>query len=366
MTPSRHAPRLIVALLLAAVALTLLILSPFWVAIFFAAVLAAAFRPWMEWCSARLRGRRELAAGLLTLALVVVVVAPVVTFGAVAVRGALDGVAWLREALNSEGIWGLVSRLPGPLENLARRVVEAIPDPQQRLQELAGEQGGQAAAAVGGVLAATGSLLFQAVMMLVGFFFFLVDGSRLVAWLDRHVPLEPGQLRQLLTEFRQTSVSVLWSTLATAGIQTLAAFVGYLLFGAPRLLFLTAATFVLAMIPAAGGAFMVVLAGVLQIAAGEAVRGGLLVAWGVVVVSLSDNIARPFLLKGGMELHGGVVFFALLGGLAVFGAIGLVIGPLAVTFLIAVMRMYEREFSGVRELVVPPAREPGDVREPPR
>ena len=67
-----------------------------------------------------------------------------------------------------------------------------------------------------------------------------------------------------------------------------------------------------------------------------------------------------------MELHGGVIFFALLGGLAVFGAIGLVIGPLAVTFLLAVMRMYEREFSGAGDLLLPPAREPGDAREPPR
>ena len=344
-SPGQHAPRFIVALLLAAVALTLVILRPFWVAVFLAAVLAAAFRPWMEWLSNRFRGRRNAAATLLSIGLVVVVVAPVVTFGAVAVQGALEGFRWFREAIDNEGIWGLVSRLPGPLEDLARKVVAAVPRPQQQLQELAGSQGGEAASAVGGVLVATGSLLLQSAMMLVAFFFFLVDGARLVAWLDRHVPLQPGQLRQLLTEFRQTSVSVLWATLATAGIQTVTALVGYLIFGAPRIVFLTAATFVVAMIPAAGGAFVVVLAGVIQIAAGESVRGALLVAWGLVVVSLVDNVARPYLLKGGMELHGGVVFFALLGGLAVFGAIGLVIGPLAVTFLLAVMKIYEREFS---------------------
>ncbi|MFT3917668.1 MAG: AI-2E family transporter [Anaeromyxobacteraceae bacterium] len=363
---SRHAPRLIVALLLAALALTGAILLPFWVAIFFAAVLTAAFRPWMEWLTAKLRGRREAAAAILTVALVVVVVAPIATFGTMAVRGALDGLTWLREALDSEGIGGLLARLPGPLEQLARKLVAAIPQPQAQLQKLAGEQGGQAAAAVGGVLAATGSFLFQATMMLVAFFFLLVDGARLVAWLDRHVPLGPGQFRQLLTEFRQTSVSVLFATVATAGIQTVTAFVGYLVFGAPRIAFLTAATFVVAMIPAAGGAFMVVFAGILMIAGGDTISGALLIGWGVVVVSIMDNVARPFLLKGGMELHGGVVFFALLGGLAVFGAIGLVIGPLAVTFLVSVMRMYEREFSPAGELVVPPLREEGDAREPPR
>jgi predicted PurR-regulated permease PerM len=64
----------------------------------------------------------------------------------------------------------------------------------------------------------------------------------------------------------------------------------------------------------------------------------------VAVVGISDNFARPWLLKGGMELHGGLVFFALLGGLAVFGGIGLLLGPLILTFLITVTRLYRREF----------------------
>jgi predicted PurR-regulated permease PerM len=62
-------------------------------------------------------------------------------------------------------------------------------------------------------------------------------------------------------------------------------------------------------------------------------------------VGLIDNLARPFLLKGGMALHGGIVFFSLLGGLAVFGGVGLVVGPLVVTFLVTVLNMYQREFA---------------------
>jgi predicted PurR-regulated permease PerM len=360
-----HAPRLIVALLLAALVLALAIVAPFWEALFIAAVLAAALRPPFEWVARRLGGRRNIAAALTTLGLVVVVVAPFATFGAVIVQNALEGLQWLRDAIDSEGIWGLVARLPGPVEGLVRKVVAAIPHPGQELQRFAA-QGGQAAAAVGGVLAATGSLLLRAVLALVAFFFLLVDGPRLVDWADRHVPLQQGQLRQLLNEFRQTSASVLTATLATAGLQTVAAFAGYLLFGAPRVAFLTAATFVIALVPAAGASIMVVLAGILQIAAGHTISGVLLAVWGVAVVSMVDNIVRPYLLRGGTALHGGVIFFALLGGLAAFGAMGLLIGPLAVTFLLSVVRMYEREFSGVPDLLVPPERLPGDVREPPR
>jgi predicted PurR-regulated permease PerM len=342
-----HARRLLVALLVIAVALTVVVISPFWVAIFFAAVLTAALRPAMEWLSRLLRGRRSIAAGILTVAVLLAVVLPVAGLGAIVVQQALDGIQWLREALRSEGIAGLVARLPGPAEDVARRILEAVPRPQQQIQKVVGEQSGQAAGAVATLLAATGSAAFQTTMMLIAMFFLLLDGARLVGWLDRHVPLKPGQLRQLVEDFRTTSVSVLVATLATAGIQTATAVVGYLVFRAPSPLLLALATFVVAMIPAVGGASVVVVTGIVQIATGHPVSGGLLVLWGLAVVSIVDNVARPYLLKGGMELHGGVVFFALLGGLSVFGAIGLVIGPLVLTFLLAALRMYEREYGRI-------------------
>jgi predicted PurR-regulated permease PerM len=346
MPTETHARRFIVLLLVAAAALTVLLVTPFWAALFLAAVIAAALRSWMEWLSRHLGGRRALAAGILTLGVLLAVILPFGGFGALVIGQILTGVQWFREALQSEGITGLVARLPGPIEDFARRALEALPDPQRQLQQLAGAQGGQAAAAVGGFLAATGSAVFQATMMLIALFFFLVDGHLLIGWLDARVPLRPGQFRELVDDFRRTSVSVLVATLATAGIQTATALVGYLIARAPNPVFLTFATFIVALIPAVGGAAMAVIVGLVLLATGHPVAGVFLLAWGILVVSLVDNVARPFLLKGGMELNGGVVFFPLLGGPAVFGGIGLVIGPLVVTFLLSTVKMYRREFGG--------------------
>jgi predicted PurR-regulated permease PerM len=345
---SVHAQRLLVFLVLAAVALTVILVRPFWVALFLGAVFAATLRPAMEWLTRQFRGRRQPAAALLTLGVLLAVVLPLAGLGAALVREVLNGIQWLREALASEGVWGLIQRLPGPAEELAGRILEAIPEPEEVLRQLA-SQGGQAAAAVGGVLAATGSAVFQTVMFLIALFFFLVDGGRFVTWIDAQVPLRPGQFRALLEDFRKTSGSVLVATLATAGIQTATALVGYLIARAPNPLFLGILTFVIALVPALGGAFMVVATGILLFATGHPIAGGFLVIWGAAVVSLVDNVARPYLLKGGMQLHGGVVFFALLGGLAVFGGVGLLIGPLVVTFLIAALRLYRREFGSPGE-----------------
>jgi predicted PurR-regulated permease PerM len=330
-------------MLVVAIALTASLVWPFWVAFFLAAVISATLRSWMEWLARKLRGRRELAAAILTIGVLLAVVLPIALMGTLLVREVLEGVEWLRELFASEGIGGILRRLPDPLERAAGKLIEAVPQPQQQIQQIA-TQGQQAAGVVATVIGATGTAVFQTVMMLIALFFLLVDGSRLVGWLDRHVPLRPGLLRELLEEFRKTSISVLTSTLATAGIQTLTALVGYLIARAPNVIFFTLATFVFALVPALGGAFVVVAVGLVLLATGHLLGGVFLIAWGAAVVSLIDNVARPYLLKGGMELHGGVVFFALLGGLAMFGGVGLVLGPLIVTFLLAVLKMYEREY----------------------
>ncbi len=342
--PKTHARRFLVALVLLALALTILLVRPFWVPFALAAALAAALRRPTEWLADRFRGRRQLAAAVVVLGVLLAVVLPIAGVGAIIVREVLLGAEWFRNLLESEGVAGILHRLPGPLETALRRILSAIPDPQAELQHLAGARGGEAAGAVASVLTATGGAVFDAAMMLIALFFFLADGHRLVAWLDEHVPLGPGRFRRLVEEFRKTSVSVIWATLATAGIQTATGVVGYLIARAPNVLFLAIGTFVLALIPALGGAFMIVGVGILLLATGKVLAGVFLIVWGVGVVSIVDNVARPYLLKGGMELHGGIVFFALLGGLAAFGAIGLVLGPLILTFLLSVLSMYEREY----------------------
>ena len=60
-------------------------------------------------------------------------------------------------------------------------------------------------------------------------------------------------------------------------------------------------------------------------------------------MGLIDNVVKPYLIRGGIELHGAVVFFALLGGLSYFGPVGLIAGPLVVSFFLAVIRMWDRD-----------------------
>ncbi|HSN14466.1 MAG TPA: AI-2E family transporter, partial [Anaeromyxobacteraceae bacterium] len=194
------ARRVLLALTLAALVLSALLVRPFWGAALVAAVLAAVLRPAMEWLAVRLRRRRNLAAILITLGLFLAVAVPLATLATILVAEAIQGVAWLRAALESQGVVGLLEHLPAALRPVAEQLLGALPRAQEELQGLVGARSGQAAAYFGGVLAATGSAILQSAMALILFYFLLVDGTRLVSWSEESLPLPPGQLRAMLVE----------------------------------------------------------------------------------------------------------------------------------------------------------------------
>jgi len=338
------ARRFLFALLVATLALVAYVAWPIAEALFLAAVLAVALAPAQKRLARWLRGRRQASSAILVVAVLLLVIGPILAMSAVAVREATGGVRFLIETVRSEGTSGLVQRLPAPLDEYATRALAYLGDLDATLNSQVKQQGPKAATAVGAALAATGSLLFQLAMMLIALFFMLVSGRELVAWIDGASPLRRGQTRELLEDCRKVSYAVLYSTLITAGVQTLAALVGYLIAGVPHAMFFTGVTFFFALIPAIGAATVCVGAALILLATGHPYIAGFLAVWGVVVVGLIDNVAKPYLIKGDLEMHGAVVFFALVGGIGAFGMVGLLVGPLAVAMMLTLLRMYRRDY----------------------
>ncbi len=344
MVPARTAHAVLVILAILAVALLFVIARPFATAFFVAAVLAGALSPWMTRLAELLGGRRKVAAGVLTLAVLVALVGPLSALGAVLAPQIASGIAWVREALQSKGMAGLTERVPEALRPLVERIEQAIPSTMESVQEVVTAEGGKAAAVLGNLLSATGAFILHSVMMLVALYFLLLDGPSLVGWLNRAIPLKRGQVTELLREFRQVTVTVLLSTIATAGVQSVIALAGYLVARVPNPVFFVVTTFVLALVPFVGATLVVVAVGVLRMLTGHVVAGTFLVIWGLGVVGMIDNVLKPIFIRGGVPIHGAVIFFALFGGLMVFGPVGFLVGPLAVSFLVAVVRMYRRDW----------------------
>jgi predicted PurR-regulated permease PerM len=338
-------------LVLLSLGLLALVIWPLLAALFLASVLASALHPWQDRLARRLGNRMRVAAGILTVGVVVALVVPLAFIGSVVVQEVIEWVGIVRTAFEQAGIEGVIELLPERLRGVARSLVRRTPLGNVELQGVSAP-GGRAAALFGDVLGATTRLLIQTVLMLVMLFFLLVDGRALVLWLSKVMPLPVGQFRELLREIQKVSHSVLVSSIATAAVQTVAALAGYLIARVPHPFFFALVTFFFALIPLIGAGGISLVLGIVLLLTGRLLAGGFLVVWAILVVGLADNLVKPLLIRAELHLHGAVVFFSLLGGLLALGPIGLLVGPMAVTFFLALMRILQRGSSPVSDVAL--------------
>jgi predicted PurR-regulated permease PerM len=345
--------RFLVLLIAAATVLLAILIRPLASALLAAAVLAGVFYPLQKRLTRKLKNSPTLSASLLVFLVVIVIVGPILGLSAFVVDEGSKGVKFVSDTVQSEGVAGLIEHLPQSVRGPAHEVVHQVErrlgsDVGKTVTEQVQQQGAGAAAAVGRAVAATWQFVFSATMMLIALFFLLVQGSELVAWLDSVLPLAKGQTRELLTEFKQVSYAVVVATVVTAAVQAAAALIGFLISQVPHPIFFATITFFGAFIPAIGAATFSLLAALILLVTGHPYWALFLAIWSVTVVALIDNVVKPLLAKGSMNMPGAVVFFSLIGGLSAFGPIGLMLGPLTVAFFVALLRIYRRDISGER------------------
>jgi len=339
----RPAPLFFLVLLVGAALLVAAVIAPMIRELLLAVVLASVLWPLQVWLTRYLRWR-GVAAGVICFGVIVVVLGPLAMLGAVVVRDGSDGVQFLLDTVHSRALADLVDWLP---ESARHAVLEGIDGLPRDLGEAVGQIGVGGKAVSASVLA-TGSFLVHSVLMLLALFFSLTHGAQLVTWLDDVSPLGRGQTRELLATMKRVSASIVISTITTSAVQAIAALIGFYIAGVPSPIFFASVTFIAAFIPAVGAAVVSLGAALVLYVTGHPYMAIFLAIWGVVVVGLVDNVVKPLLIKRGMEIHGGVVLFSLLGGLATFGAIGLLVGPLVVSMFLALLAMYHRDFSPQR------------------
>lgn len=335
-----------VALVVVAVALFAIVLWPFVEALFLAAVLAGALYAWQKRLAARLGGRKKLSAALLSVCTVLLVLVPTGAISVVLVQEAVEGGRFVASAMQEGGVVGLVGKLPPPVNGYARMLLEKAPvEPQeldQAVRDKVKSQQDKAGHFIQRALAMTATFTVQTALLVIALFFLLIDGQRLAAWCEEASPLREGQASELLLEFKSVSVSVMVSSLATGVIQTIVALAGYLIAGVPKPWFFAVVTFFMSFVPAIGAGGTSFVATLVLLAMGKLGMAIFLGIWGTVAVALSDNVVKPWLAKDEAHMHGAVLFFAMVGGMAAFGAIGLIVGPLIVSFLLTLVRIRKR------------------------
>jgi predicted PurR-regulated permease PerM len=178
-------------------------------------------------------------------------------------------------------------------------------------------------------------------LTIFSFFFFLMNGPAWARSLQRALPLEPSHAERLLDLAGQTISVVFRGVLLTAAAQATAAGLGYWAAGAPVPVLLSVATFVAALIPVVGSASVWVPTAVGLFVAGHQQAAVGLAVYGTFFVSLLDNFLRPFLIGRRMKLPLLWLFLAIIGGLKLFGFLGVVFGPMVLALALALYRIYQ-------------------------
>jgi len=181
----------------------------------------------------------------------------------------------------------------------------------------------------------------------VGFFFtllslyyFFKDGSHLFARLKEIVPLPSKERDLLIQRFRDMIYATIYGGLLIAMIQGLLGGLSFWVLGLPSPIFWGTAMALLSFIPIGGTALIWVPAAIILLIEGAVLKGLLLLGMGVFVISMVDNLLRPFFISTRTNIHPLLLFFAVLGGVQAFGLIGFVAGPLVATLFLTLIEIY--------------------------
>lgn len=352
-SPSRAARVNFMVLFAVAVAFAAYVAWPFRVPLFLALVLASVLHGVYEWVVRRLRGRRAPAALLSAFGLLVVIIGPVAAIVGFLAGQLVKGLTFVRDQLGVGSVDELQRGVLSPrAEEWLDRTLAALHMSREQLEGLARNAASSAEQVVQQVLRGSSEVVLHTAIMLIAFYFFLVEGQRIVSFLERMSPLAERHTRDLIEEFRSVSrASILGAALA-AMFQGLAATVGFFLTGVPHAIFFGLLTLFASFVPVIGTLLVWVPAVALLWLSGHHVAAPALAVWCVLFVLGAEQVGKPFMmraiLRGGEEMHTGLVFLSLLGGIEMFGLVGLVLGPLAIAFFLAMVRIYDRDFRSGR------------------
>ena len=326
-------------LLLAAVSIAFFwILLPFYGAVFWGAVLAIIFAPLQRRLTAGLRGRNNVAALLTLLLVLVLVILPLTIITASLINQGASLYDSIRSGQLNFGVYfqRAVDALPPYVRTLLAKVdLTSIADLQEKLSASALQASQFVATRALSIGQNTAQFVISFGIMLYLLFFLLRDGPRLSRKIRTAVPLSDLYKQHLIQKFTTVVRATVKGNVAVALVQgTLGGGIFAVLGIQGALLWVVIMAF-LSLLPAVGAGLIWAPVAVYFLLTGSTVTGLVLIGFGVLVIGMVDNVLRPILVGKDTQMPDYVVLISTLGGMALFGLNGFVIGPLIAALFIA-------------------------------
>jgi predicted PurR-regulated permease PerM len=331
-----------------------LIISPFITAITWAVILAILVYPLYAWLLKVLRGRATLAAIVVMVFITLLVIVPGFELAWFLSDEAASLVQSVRTLVSDDGKqewlakpW--VQQLVGWWNMVSFSLIDFKINWKEGLV-----QGAQASSAflvskVTGV--AQNVLLFTVnfVIALLTLFFLLRDGPQFLHKIRRLLPMDQEHQQRLLKNIVDAVLAVIHGSLVVAMVQGLLAGLAFWILGVPFAALWGVVTAFVALLPVGGSTLVSIPVSIYLFLQGETIRAIILLAWGLGVVGTIDNVLKPLLIGNRLGLPVLFLFFGILGGIALFGPVGIVLGPAIFALLRALLDLYLEEYASAEQ-----------------
>ncbi len=324
------------------------LVEPFLIPIFMAVVLVVVAGPFYQLVLRLVGGRRALASGLTCLSLSCLIALPFFLLVGVLASQALDLYNTVSHLLSGDQLEKIFQAGLGRLTPYMDHLEKILGYDQSDLLKQAGELVRQVSNLLYANLASlvrgfTSVVIGFALLLFVAFYLFM-DGGEMADKAFALSPL-PLQLNQRVRDDILASLrSTLKGTVVLSLIQGLAAGVGFGVFGVPNALFWGTVMVFSSVVPLVGTALVWLPAGIYLLVLGNLGQAIGVMVWCEIASLVCDNILRPKLLGGQGNVHPLLTFFSVLGGLSLFGMVGLILGPLLLAIMLSLMDVYRRYF----------------------
>ena len=334
-------------LTLLVVGVAFVITRPFLYPVAAAIVLAVVFNPIHQHILKYVKGRSGRAALLSTLTLLFVFGIPLLIIVSLAANEAVNAAQYLTRKSSEEGgiALFLTTIADRGLRFLGRWIDLSNFDVRGAITSHVQQAGvwmlGSGAEIVGGFA----RLFVNSIITLVIVFFLFRDGR---GWIQRAVemiPLSPEQANRLIRNISDTIVANVYGILSVGIVQGFLTGVAVAIAGVQSPLLLGLGAAFASVIPVVGAGLVWVPVGLYLIFTGATWKGVFVLAWGATVISAADNIVRPWVVSGKVQLHPLVLLFFILGGVEAFGFLGLFLGPVIASVMAVLLALFREELS---------------------
>ena len=323
-----------------------LILTPFLSSIIWAILLAMVFYPLFQRLQRLLKKKEVLSALLMTLLVLIVIVLPFSLLMASLAGEVVDLYHQVEEMIKTGQLQTSIDKmkeipifkwiLGGLGQHIDFSQANPLPLLLKNLNQISTFIFNQTTTLLKGFSSFVVAFFFT----LLSLYYFFKDGSHLFARLKEIVPLPSKERDLLIQRFRDMIYATIYGGLLIAMIQGLLGGLSFWVLGLPSPIFWGTAMALLSFIPIGGTALIWVPAAIILLIEGAVLKGLLLLGLGVFVISMVDNLLRPFFISTRTNIHPLFLFFAVLGGVQAFGLIGFVAGPLVATLFLTLIEIY--------------------------